>query len=115
MADAAVALARAVDYRGAGTVEFLLDASGQFAFLEMNTRIQVEHPVTEMTTGIDLVREQILVAGGAPLSFAEAGRGSPRTRHRVPDQRRRSRQGIRAGPRDDHALPPAGGNGCPRR
>ena len=70
MADAAVALARAVDYRGAGTVEFLLDRSGQFAFLEMNTRIQVEHPVTEMTTGIDLVREQILVAGGAPLSFA---------------------------------------------
>jgi acetyl-CoA/propionyl-CoA carboxylase biotin carboxyl carrier protein len=70
MADAAVALARAVAYRGAGTVEFLLDASGQFAFLEMNTRIQVEHPVTEMTTGIDLVREQILIAGGAPLSFA---------------------------------------------
>ena len=70
MADAAVALARAVAYRGAGTVEFLLDASGEFAFLEMNTRIQVEHPVTEMTTGIDLVREQILVAGGAPLSFA---------------------------------------------
>ena len=70
MADAAVALARAVAYRGAGTVEFLLDVSGQFAFLEMNTRIQVEHPVTEVTTGIDLVREQILVAGGAPLSFA---------------------------------------------
>ena len=71
MADAAVALARAVAYRGAGTVEFLLDARDQFAFLEMNTRIQVEHPVTEMTTGIDLVREQILVAGGAALSFTK--------------------------------------------
>jgi acetyl-CoA/propionyl-CoA carboxylase biotin carboxyl carrier protein len=77
MADAAVALGRAVDYRGAGTVEFLLDASGAFAFLEMNTRIQVEHPVTEMTTGIDLVREQILIASGQQLSF-NADRVSPR-------------------------------------
>lgn len=70
-ADAAVQLARAVGYVGAGTVEFLLDAAGTISFLEMNTRIQVEHTVTEMVTGIDLVREQILVAGGAPLSFGE--------------------------------------------
>ncbi|HBT20439.1 MAG TPA: acetyl-CoA carboxylase biotin carboxylase subunit [Peptococcaceae bacterium] len=71
MGEAAVKAAKAVDYYSAGTVEFLLDKNGNFYFMEMNTRIQVEHPVTEMVTGIDLVKEQIRIASGEKLSFTQ--------------------------------------------
>ncbi|MFN7251704.1 MAG: acetyl-CoA carboxylase biotin carboxylase subunit [Anaerobacillus sp.] len=71
MGDAALKAARAVNYTGAGTVEFLLDKHRNFYFMEMNTRIQVEHPVTEMVTGVDLIKEQIMVAAGYPLSITQ--------------------------------------------
>ncbi|MFH1740782.1 MAG: acetyl-CoA carboxylase biotin carboxylase subunit [bacterium] len=72
MGETAVSAAQAVGYRNAGTVEFLLDAENRFYFMEINTRIQVEHPVTEQITNIDLIKEQIAVAAGEPLSLQQS-------------------------------------------
>ena len=68
---AAVKAASAIGYTNAGTIEFLLADNGEFYFMEMNTRLQVEHPVTEMITGVDIVQEQIKIAMGQPLSYQQ--------------------------------------------
>ncbi|MBF2086166.1 MULTISPECIES: acetyl-CoA carboxylase biotin carboxylase subunit [unclassified Thermoleptolyngbya] len=111
MGSAAVRVAQAINYLGAGTIEFLLDASGQFYFMEMNTRIQVEHPVTEMITGMDLIAEQIRVAQGDRLRLTQEQvqlRGHAiecRINAEDPDQNFRPAPGRISG-----YLPP-GGNG----
>ncbi|QKD84639.1 acetyl-CoA carboxylase biotin carboxylase subunit [Thermoleptolyngbya sichuanensis A183] len=111
MGSAAVRVAQAINYLGTGTIEFLLDASGQFYFMEMNTRIQVEHPVTEMITGMDLIAEQIRVAQGDRLRLTQEQvqlRGHAiecRINAEDPDQNFRPAPGRISG-----YLPP-GGNG----
>ena len=77
---AAVRLVKAAGYYNAGTCEFLVDKDNHFYFIEVNARIQVEHPVTELVTGIDLVREQIRIAAGEPLAFTPEGRRASRRR-----------------------------------
>ena len=104
----------AVGYENAGTIEFLLDRDGSFYFMEMNTRIQVEHPVTEMVTGVDLVKLQIRVAAGEPLAMPN-GAEAARPRHRVPRQRRGSRRPSRRRPGRITHLPPARRPGRARR
>ena len=71
MGEKAVAAAKAVNYSGAGTIEFLVDKHRHFYFLEMNTRLQVEHPITEEVVGVDLVKEQIMIASGYPLHLKQ--------------------------------------------
>lgn len=96
MGEVAVAAARSVDYVNAGTIEFLVDRDKNFYFLEMNTRVQVEHPVTELVTGIDIVQEQLRIALALPPAPAPGRRGHQRLGHRVSHQRRRPVQQLPA-------------------
>ena len=101
--ESAVRLVKAAGYTNAGTVEFIVDQSGNFYFIEVNARIQVEHPVTELVTGIDLIKAQIRVAAGEPLWLQQKGRRRPRRGHRMPHQRGGSDQEFSALARKDRA------------
>ena len=111
----AVEAARAAGYRSAGTIEGLLSPEGDYYFMEMNTRIQVEHTVTEEVTGLDLVREQVMIAAGEPLSVTQ---DQVELRGHAIECRINAEDPVARVPADagaDHGLPGAGRAGCARR
>ena len=111
LCEAAVALCSAIGYRSAGTVEFLVDAdSGEFFFIEMNTRIQVEHPVTELVTGVDLITEQLRIAAGERADALPGPGPRERVRAGAPDQRRGPEQRLCA---ESRAPEPGRASGRP--
>jgi acetyl-CoA carboxylase biotin carboxylase subunit len=111
MCDAAVRLIRAANYTNAGTVEFILDRHGHFYFIEVNARIQVEHPVTEMVTGIDLIKAQIRLAAGEPLPFRQEELRSRGAAIECRINAEDTSKGFRPSPGTIHRIYPPGGFG----
>ena len=104
LAEGAIRAVVEAGYENVGTLEFLLDRDGNYYFIEINCRIQVEHPVTEMLSGIDIVAEQIRIAAGEPLGYSQHGHQHARPRDRVPHQRRGHRARLPAAGRHDRGA-----------